>query len=139
MILDIFWCRPGWRTKSPVRAQDLLAPAEEQVPAADCQSRQQPGVVLSRRHWSAQRQQQKILLEELCSLLAQHIRRSDSSLRTRSHAATTESLRPSSWCRLRRTTELCSGCCMYESPVSPSCKRGEICCCRLLHETVPET
>jgi len=63
---------------------ELLATAEDQVSDTDCQTRQQPVITPSRRHWSARRQEQKqkILLEKLDSFLAQHIQKYDSSLRT---------------------------------------------------------
>lgn len=115
LTFDVFQRRPGWRTRSPPRTRDLLAPA------ADCGT-----------------QQQQTPLEQLCSLLAQHVQRSDSSPWTRSQATTTEPLQPSSRCRLQRTMGLFSGCCPYESPVSPLLQEGEICCCQLLHEAVPE-
>lgn len=57
---------------------------------------QQPVTALSRRHWPAQRQEQKILLEKLYSFLTQHIQRYDSSLCPWSHTRITESLYSSS-------------------------------------------
>lgn len=77
----------GWVIEQKLHYQhlELVASGEDQV----CDT----GLAAA---WDAWRQERKILLEKLCSLLAQHIQRYDSSLRTWSHTVTTESLQSSS-------------------------------------------
>lgn len=93
---------------------ELVASGEDQVCDTDLAAA-----------WDAWRQEWKTLLEKLCSLLAQHIQRYDSSLRTWSHTVITESLQSSScagWTRGDGMMELFAG--LYQSPVS--CKQGKI-------------